>query len=150
MPIENIDEEMQNDKIVVQNKDVFAHGNIVVAGFLVKNPLYDCKLQLIGFTDHYPTEQEKTQVVGMRYHQVNSYPYYNIYLKMVIDLKQNQHKNFVEVNATESRYNYYFYENIADKFAGHYSDRMYAVCKYREDGIIKHAFFNLHEITPDI
>jgi hypothetical protein len=149
MPIENLDVDMQNDKIVVQSKDVFAQGTTVIAGFLVKNPLYDCKLQLIGFVVYAPSDGQNFVVKGMNYRQPGDNRDYNIYPKILIDLKKNPANHFIDSDSKFS-VNYYYYENITDKFAGNWDDNIQAVCKYREDGIIKHAFFNLHELTPDI
>jgi len=149
MPIEDLGEEMQNDKIVVQKQDVFAQNNIVIAGFTVKHPLFDCKLQVIGFTDYYPSDGENIVMKGMSY-RIPGYKWDNhIYPKLVIDLKQNTPKAYLDTEC-EVPCNYYIYENIHDTKAHHFYDQIYAVCKYKEDGKLMHGFFNLHEITPDI
>jgi hypothetical protein len=149
MPIEDLEEGIQNDKIVVKNKEVFAKSNTVIAGFAVRHPLYECKLLLLGFTDVYPSDQENTKVTGMHFMPPDYYKSIPFYPKLVIDLKQNPYNHYVN-DEREIKFNYYYYLNITDKFARHGSDVIYAICKYREDGKIKHAFFNLHEITPDL
>jgi len=140
MPIENLSE---NNQIATQNNVTFAPNSTVIGGFMVKHPLFECKFLLLGFASECPIDSASSKISGMSYYKFNWRPFFP---KVVIDMKQNE-DHFSE-KCCGSRWNYYFYNNITDKFSVFHSDSIFAICKYREDGVIKHEFFNLHEITP--
>jgi len=45
---------------------------------------------------------------------------------------------------------YYLFDDISATIPETAANVILALCKYREDGVFKHAIFNLHEITPDL
>jgi len=143
MPIENLDKQESNNQLAVQHSKVFETNNTVTAGFLVKHPLYDCKLLLIGFCEMEHDGLDEFHATG-KLNEIGT-----IYPKLVIDLKKSEPIKYLNYKRSDN-YNYYLFDNISDEFAITYSDNIYAVCKYKEDGLTKYDIFSLYEITPDI
>jgi hypothetical protein len=133
-------------QLPVKNQNVFEPSSTVIAGFLVKHPLYDCKFLLMGFSIPYVKEEE-INVQAMEYYHTGFWR--DIFLKVIIDMQQHE-TTYFETSPNVRKCNYYFYKNRTDKYPEMHSNEIFEVCKYREDGLTKHIFFNLHEITPDI
>lgn len=61
----------------------------------------------------------------------------------------NKWGNFIEIYTSETKFNYYLFSDLISEYpSAATNENVYAVCKYREGGIFKHAIFNFYELIP--
>lgn len=177
MPIENLEPSNQNNEYLPStsqpsSQTYFASKNTVLAGSLkVKHPLMDELYLVYGFISSVDNNRdfEGFEVRGMtiKLKEVGIFHFYDIYTKVVIDMKQTlfyqlfpQLDKIKNINRwigggyksrgdedPDNKKNYFFFKNQMDLLPTATSDEIYLVCKCREEGRFKYELFLPHEIT---
>lgn len=165
----------QNENLpVVFSADAALKANQILTASMqkIRHPLMDCGMVLYGFIGEVSSEVifEEYVVDGLkiRFKKRDSKEFesYTIFPKILIDLKENifydlfpelkqieyscsehdgGHKSWGKNDPVNKR-KYYFFKSNFDKEPEVFSDELYLVCKYKEDGKFKYGLFSPHEV----
>ena len=134
----------------------------------------DCEMVLYGFIGEVSSDAifDENEVDGLtiRFKERNSdgLESFTIFPKILVDLKKHRFydlfpqlesikysylghsggKKFWREDDPDNKKNYYFFKKFFDTIPEVFSDEVYFVCKYREDGKFKYEIFSPHD--PDL
>lgn len=167
-------DEKNNNVPVLFSADTALKANQILTASMqkIRHPLMDSEMILYGFIGEVSSdvifEEFEVDALKIRFkkRKSDSFEHYKIYPKILIDLKENRFydlfpqleeikysfsghsggcKNWSD-NDPDNKKNFYFFKNNYDTNPNVFSDELYLVCKYREDGKFKYGVFSPHEV----
>ena len=179
MAIENLDLSNQHDEnnnvpVVINAGTALEANQILIANMQkIRHPLMDCEMVLYGFIGEVSSDVifDENEVDGLtiRFKERNSdgLQSFTIFPKILVDLKKHRFYDlFPQLESIKysclyhsgghkcwreevNKRNYYFFKKFFDTIPEVFSDEVYFVCKYREDGKFKYEIFSPHEVKVE-
>lgn len=179
MAIENLDLSNQHDQnnnvpVVINAGTALEANQILIANMQkIRHPLMDCEMVLYGFIGEVSSDVifDENEVDGLtiRFKKRNSngLQSFTIFPKILVDLKKHRFYDlFPQLESIkyscldhsggykgwredDNKRNYYFFKKFFDTIPEVFSDEVYFVCKYREDGKFKYELFSPHEVKVE-
>lgn len=179
MAIENLDLSNQHDEnnnvpVVINAGTALEANQILIANMQkIRHPLMDCEMVLYGFIGEVSSDVifDENEVDGLtiRFKIRNSdgLQSFTIFPKILVDLKKhrfydlfpqlesikysclNHSGGYKGWREDDNKRNYYFFKKFFDTIPEVFSDEVYFVCKYREDGKFKYELFSPHEVKVE-
>ncbi len=179
MAIENLDLSNQHDQnnnvpVVINAGTALEANQILIANMQkIRHPLMDCEMVLYGFIGEVSSDVifDENEVDGLtiRFKERNSdgLQSFTIFPKILVDLKKHRFYDlFPQLESIkyscldhsggykgwredDNKQNYYFFKKFFDTIPEVFSDEVYFVCKYREDGKFKYEIFSPHEVKVE-
>lgn len=167
------DEQNKNVPVLFSTDTVLKANQILTASMQkIRHPLIDSEMVLYGFigevSNNVIFEEFEVDALKIRFkeRESDSFEHYKIYPKILIDLKENRFYDLFpqlenikysymghcggrkawRENDPGNKRNFYFFKNNFDTTPDVFSDELYLVCKYREDGKFKYGLFSPHEV----
>lgn len=174
LELSNQHDQNKNMPAVITADTALKANQIFIAGMQkIRHPLLDCEMMLYGFIGEVSSnvifEEFVVEGLKIRFKKRDSEAYESItiFQRILIDLKENLFYDlFPELETIKYSYgvytwgykirgdkelrnkrNFYFFKNNFDSTPEVFSDEVYMVCKYREEGKFKYGLFSTHELT---
>lgn len=179
MAIENLDLSNQHDQnnnvpVVINAGTALEANQILIANMQkIRHPLMDCEMVLYGFIGEVSSDvifdENEVDGLNIRFKKRNSdgLQRFTIFPKILVDLKKHRFYDlFPQLESIkyscldhsggykgwredDNKRNYYFFKKFFDTIPEVFSDEVYFVCKYREDGKFKYELFSPHEVKVE-
>jgi hypothetical protein len=176
LDLSNQQDQNNNVPVVINAGTALEANQILIANMQkIRHPLMDCEMVLYGFIGEVSSDVifDENEVDGLtiRFKKRNSdgLQSFTIFPKILVDLKKHRFydlfpqlesikysylghsggKKFWREDDPDNKKNYYFFKKFFDTIPEVFSDEVYFVCKYREDGKFKYEIFSPHEVKVE-